>query len=93
MKRTKKIDDEFGTICICAERYAIGRQSYMPSLVASFIKRNIDDIDTRAVAVMIRDINAAEDMGYGYGDSKIDKPIWMDLLEFLKKERDNRNEI
>lgn len=26
-------DDDFGVICNCAVRYAVGRRTYMPSLV------------------------------------------------------------
>ena len=31
------LNDDFETILICAERYALGRQTYMPKLVVDYI--------------------------------------------------------
>lgn len=39
------MDNYFGTICLCAMRYALGRQTYMPGLVQDFIKAHIAEID------------------------------------------------
>jgi len=80
-------DDEFGTICICAERYALGRQTYMPGIVQDFIRRNINFVDTRAVIVMIKDLTNSP----FYGDEVIDKPGWITLREFLEKELEGRH--
>lgn len=32
-------DDDFGAICNCAVRYAVGRRTYMPDLVLDFTRR------------------------------------------------------
>lgn len=34
-----KVDEQdFGTVCVCALRYAMGRETYMPSLVRDFVR-------------------------------------------------------
>lgn len=89
-----KFDDDFGSICICAERYALGRQSYMPKLVIDYITLHIIEIDTRALNVMITDIKEAEksEHKYALGDPNIDRPAWIafrELLENVIKGREN----
>lgn len=34
----ERYNDDFGAVCNCAVRYAIGRMTYMPSIVVGFIK-------------------------------------------------------
>ena len=53
-------DEYFGTICLCAMRYALGRQTYMPGLVQDFIRSHINQIDRGTIQVMIRDIDDAD---------------------------------
>ena len=50
-------DDDFGCIINCALRYAIGRHTYMPSVVMDFIRKHIDALDTKTISVMIEDID------------------------------------
>ena len=95
-------DEYFGTICLCALRYALGRQTYMPGIVQDFIRSHISEIDQNAIKVMIRDIDEADRirtytsqsgdaiMIDGLGDTKIDRPGWERLREFLReKEAEN----
>lgn len=49
-------DDDFGCMVNSALRYAIGRETYMPSTVMSFVRRNIHVMDSRTIYVMIEDI-------------------------------------
>lgn len=48
----------YGTVLICAERYAIGRHTYMPSLVADYVRDNLkaDPGRSKTAWVMARDI-------------------------------------
>lgn len=80
------MDRDFGTICICAVRYALGRETYMPSLVQQFIHRNLNLIDGYSLAVMVRDVKDAP----SYGNETIDKPGWMNFLAVLEKELKDR---
>lgn len=82
------IDNDFESILICAMRYAIGRQSYMPSIVAGYINMLLPELSDNMLFVMQRDIEEAG----SYGDPVIDKPLWMHLLENIRKERENRGE-
>lgn len=86
----KKIDEDFGTIVVCAERYALGRQSYMPALVEDFVIRNMENIDDRSLGTIVRDIESAESMGYGLGDERIDKPGWLKLCHQIRVELERR---
>ena len=76
-----ELDRDFGTVCGCAVRYSLGRQTYMPSLVQQFINRNLKQIDSYSLAVMARDIKEAP----SYGNKTIDKPGWMNFLAVLEK--------
>ena len=80
------LDRDFGTVCGCAVRYSLGRQTYMPSLVQQFINRNLKLIDSNSLAVMVRDIKEAP----SYGNERIDKPGWMNFLAVLEKELKDR---
>ena len=95
-------DEDFGTICLCAMRYALGRQTYMPGLVQDYIKAHIKEIDSNVISVMIRDIDCA-DKTITYtspsgrmvridrlGDTNIDRPRWKRFREFLKSEAKER---
>ena len=83
-----ELDRDFGTVCGCAVRYSLGRQTYMPSLVQQFINRNLKQIDSYSLAVMARDIKEAPN----YGNETIDKPGWMSFLAVLEKELKDRGD-
>ena len=82
-----ELDRDFGTVCGCAVRYSLGRQTYMPSLVQQFINRNLKQIDSYSLAVMARDIKEAP----SYGNETIDKPGWMNFLAVVEKELKDRD--
>ena len=96
-KQTSARDDaEIGAIVICAVRYALGRESYMPGLVQDFIMRNPEILTESDRQVIIRDIEEADEirtytMKNGQtltvdmlGNTKIDRPGWLRLKEWLK---------
>lgn len=57
MNKTITIDnDDFGAILNCAVRYSLGRHSYMPGLVISFITPMLPTITERTLRVMERDV-------------------------------------
>ena len=92
----KKFDEDLGTIAICAVRYALGRQTYMPGLVQDFVMRHPEIVDKRVREVMLSDIKVADrltkyglpDGGEmvvdGLGDTKIDRPGWLRFREWLE---------
>jgi hypothetical protein len=84
-------DDNFGTILNCAVRYAIGRQSYMPSLVVDFITPLIQRLSSKTLWCFDQDITEQRYSG-GYGDPKIDEPLWMRFHEAVRAERTKRGD-
>ena len=97
---TIKGDDvsDLGAMMICAVRYAIGRQSYMPSLVQGFIMRYPQAVTENVKSVILRDIEendriTTHDLGDGQttmtidhlGDTRIDRPGWIAFRDWLEK--------
>ena len=51
-------DEDFGCIVNSALRYAIGRHTYMPSVVRNFIRKYMTVLDAKTLVVAIRDIDS-----------------------------------
>lgn len=83
--------DDFGCICTCAIRYALGRMTYMPNLVQVFCMRNIDMLDTKTLKVAIRDITEYGQTPKDYG-ADFDYRDWMRFRTFLENELAKREE-
>ena len=80
-------DDDFTCLIMAAVRYCMGRRTYMPSLVTSYIKPILPKVSNKLLFLLERDIR--EQGKYGddaYGDIKIDKPVWMGFYEAVAKE-------
>ena len=94
MKQTKNLDkpqidledDFFGTVLNCAVRYAIGRQTYMPSLVVDFIIPLLPHLSNKTIWCFERDVAEAD----SYGDEIIDKPVWIRFLNAVRIENERR---
>ena len=83
-----EIDEDFGTVLVCAVRYCIGRQTYMPSFVIDFIRPLLPYLDDKTLSIIKLDITCAE----SYGDEKIDKPVWMRFLSDIEQEIELRED-
>lgn len=80
-------DEEFGMIVASAIRYAIGRMSYMPSVVCEFTLRYLPMLDNKTIFVMIRDITEVLERNQG----KIaDAELWLNLRAKAKEEKTRR---
>lgn len=89
---TLKIDEQdFGTICVCALRYAMGRETYMPSLVRDFIRPILPKLTDSTIAVMLNDCDSQRRYN-NYGNDHIDKPGWVRWEQELQSERERRAE-
>ena len=82
-KMTVEINKDLEAILICAVRYAIGRKSYMPSMVIDYITPLLPYLSYWMLGLMAAEIIDHNYEG-GLGDEKIDRPYW---LEFLRKIR------
>lgn len=76
--------EDISMILVSAERYALGRRTYIVGWTCEIIKKNMQLLSGKDKAVMIRDIETA----ISYGD-ECDKQEWMILLEMLRKEIKN----
>ena len=79
---------EFQQFIIYAERYAIGRMTYVPSEVNNIIRKYLPRISSSTLGVLIHDIEFEADRDMLGMD--FDKKMWLALLDTLKNERDRR---
>ena len=83
------VDAEFGLIVISAIRYAIGRMSYMPSVVCEFTLRYLPMLDSKTIYVMIRDITETLERCEGAG-KLADSELWLNLKAKAEEEKARR---
>lgn len=73
--------EDLSAMLVSAERYALGRRTYIVYWTYEFISKNLHLLTEKDKKVMIRDIENA----VSYGDD-CDKKCWMNLLDNLEKE-------
>mgnify|MGYP006367398997 FL=1 len=73
--------EDISAMLIGAERYALGRRTYIVSWTCEFIGNNLHLLTEKDKGVMIRDIEEA----YSYAD-ECDAVCWKQLLKKLKGE-------
>ena len=89
---TIEIDKNFETVLLCAVRYAIGRKSYMPSLVIDYITPLLSHLSYNTLGLIANDITEYGKYYGGLGDDKIDRPYWEQFLRKIRLEIGGRNE-
>ena len=72
-------NEDISMILVSAERYALGRRTYIVGWTCEIIKQNLHLLSEKDRKVMIRDIKSA----ISYGD-ECDKAEWMILLKKLE---------
>ena len=93
-KKIDPADEDFGTICNCAVRYACGRQTYMPSLIIDFLTPLLPQLSSRTLWCLDQDLTEKRYDPYPnpYGDPTIDEPEWLNFLSLVRAERLKRGE-
>lgn len=72
------------TILICAVRYSIGRQTYMPMLVTDWIMQNMDGkLNGNTLGVLKRDIDGTPVDRRGM---ECDQRTWARFREWLERQ-------
>lgn len=71
--------DDLSMILVSAERYALGRKTYIVNWTCEFIENNLVLLTDKDRQVMIRDLENP----ISYGD-ECDEKEWKKLLEVLK---------
>lgn len=87
-----EIDKDFETILLCAVRYAIGRKTYIPSLVIDYIIPLLPYLSEDVLKLIANEITEHDTYDGGLGDEKIDKPYWEQFLRKIRLEMGGRNE-
>ena len=77
-------DSDFRLILLSAMRYAMGRNTYMPTVVSGYIKRHIRFLDDKFLALAADDIRRhLED----YAEHEPNPNLWQGLFDALKTEQ------
>ena len=74
--------DELNAMMLFAFRYALGRRTYAVNIVCEYIKKNINQLNTNDIQLIIKEIqDAASNNNLG---DECDKQCWNELMEWLK---------
>ena len=77
-------DSDFRLILLSAMRYAMGRNTCMPMVVADYIKRHIQLLDDKFLVLAVDDIRRhLED----YAEHEPNPDLWQGLFDALKTEQ------
>ena len=87
---TVEINKDFETILLCAIRYAIGRRTYIPSLVIDYITPLLSHLSYNTLGLIANDITEYGKYYGGLGDDKIDRPYWEQFLQKIRAEMEKR---
>ena len=80
-------DPDFRLILLSAMRYAMGRKTHMPSVIADYIKRHLQLLDDKFLALVADDIRQyLED----YAEHEPNLNLWRGLLDALETEQRDR---
>ena len=85
-----EINKDFETILLCAVRYAIGRQTYMPSLVIDYITPLLPYLSEDVLKLIVNEIIEHYTYEGGLGDEKIDRPYWLNFKRKILAEMERR---
>ncbi len=75
-------DPEIGTILICALRYCVGRQTYMPGLVIDWAKRHWDAIHSNDQNLIKKEVEEIFEKDHYLGD-RCDIETWENFRDWL----------
>ena len=75
-------NEDISMILVSAERYALGRRTYIVQWTCEIIRNNLHLLSAKDRQVMIRDLENP----ISYGD-ECDKVEWLKLLKILKNEQ------
>ena len=87
-----EIDKNFESILICAVRYAIGRQTYIPSMVIDYITPLLPYLSEDVLKLLANEITKYEAYEGALGHRMIDRPYWEQFLRKIRLEIGGRNE-
>ena len=80
-------DSDFRLILLSAMRYAMGRKTHMPSVIADYIKRHLQLLDDKFLTLAADDIQRYLE---GYAEHESNPDLWQNLLDALETEQRDR---
>ena len=80
-------DNDFRLIILAAMRYAMGKSTYMPAVVADYIKHHIQLLDDKFLVLAADDVRRHLEE---YIEHEPNPKLWQDLLDVLKVEQRDR---
>ena len=86
---TVKINRDFESMLISAERYAMGRRTYIVSDTVNYITSLLPNLSDWCILCMKYDIASELEVMHPIGN--IDREAWEKLLEILKEEIKRRD--
>ena len=89
---TIEIDKNFETILLCAVGYAIGRRTYIPSLVIDYMTPLLPYLSEDVLKLLANEITKYEAYEGALGDEMIDRPYWEQFLRKIRLEIGGRYE-
>ena len=89
---TIEIDKTFESILICAVRYAIGRKTYIPSMVIDYITPLLPYLSEDVLKLLANEITKYEAYEGALGDEMIDRPYWEQFLGKIRPEIGGKHE-
>ena len=87
---TVEINKDFETILLCAVRYAIGRKTYIPSLVIDYITPLLPYLSEDVLKLIANEITEHDTYEGGLGDEMIDRPYWLNFKRKILAEMERR---
>lgn len=84
---TIPLDDDFEQILISAERYALGRMTYIVEMTVNYIMPLIPRLSGGTLCVMLTDIQKETNLGMEF-----DAKAWHSLEQTIVKEIEKREE-
>ena len=87
-----EINKNFETILLCAVRYAIGRRTYIPSMVIDYITPLLPYLSEDVLRLIADEIIGRYTYEGALGDEMIDKPYWEQFLRKIRLEIGGRYE-
>ena len=87
------ITQDFETMLICAMRYAIGRESYMPSIVIDYIRFLLPQLSTNTLFIMQRDIREEAERYKRNEWELYMRNEWLALADNIDKEYAKKKEM
>ena len=89
---TIEINKDFETILLCAVHYAIGRKTYIPSMVIDYITPLLPYLSEDVLKLIADEIIEHYTYEGALGDEKIDRPYWKQFLREIRLEIGGRHE-